>query len=52
MCYRNKKRYDGEIEGDTDAYMQIRKKIPPGWFNPMQHLFVHILYEAKVGGLV
>jgi hypothetical protein len=31
---------------------KLEKKIPPGWFNPMQHLFVHILYEAKVGGLV
>jgi hypothetical protein len=49
-----KKRYDGEVgEGDTDTYMQIRKKIfPPGWFNPMQHLLVHIPYEAKVGGPV
>jgi hypothetical protein len=33
--------------------MQNRKKIfPPGWFNPMQHLFIHIPYEAKIGGLV
>jgi hypothetical protein len=23
---------------------------PPGWFNPMQHLLVHLTYEAKVGG--
>jgi hypothetical protein len=47
-----KKRYDGEVgEGDTDTYMQIRKKIfPPGWFNPMQHLLVHIPYEGKIGG--
>jgi hypothetical protein len=30
--------------------MQIRKNISStGWFNPMQHLLVHIPYEAKVG---
>jgi hypothetical protein len=32
--------------------MQIRKILPLGWFNPMQHLLVHIPYEAKVGRLV
>jgi hypothetical protein len=33
--------------------MQNRKKIfPPWWFNPMQHLLIHIPYEAKIGGLV
>jgi hypothetical protein len=32
--------------------MQIRKLFPPGWFNPMQHLLVHIPYEAKVGSPV
>jgi hypothetical protein len=33
--------------------MRIRKKIfPPGWFNPMQYLLVHIPYKAKVGGHV
>jgi hypothetical protein len=32
--------------------MQIRKIFPPGWFNLMQHLLVHISYEAKVGGPV
>jgi hypothetical protein len=29
--------------------MQIRKIFPLGWFNLMQHLLVHIPYEAKVG---
>jgi hypothetical protein len=29
---------------------QLEKVFPPGWFNPMQHLLVHIPYEAKVGG--
>jgi hypothetical protein len=32
--------------------MQIRKLFPPGWFNLMQHLLVHIPYEAKVGSPV
>jgi hypothetical protein len=25
---------------------------PPGWFNVMQHLLVHLPWEARVGGLV
>jgi hypothetical protein len=28
----------------------LEKIFPQGWFNPMQHLLVHLLYEAKVGG--
>jgi hypothetical protein len=31
---------------------KLEKKFPSGWFNPMQHLLVHIPYEAKVGGPV
>jgi hypothetical protein len=31
---------------------KLEKIIHPGWFNPMQHLLVHIPYEAKVGGLM
>jgi hypothetical protein len=31
---------------------KLEKIFPPGWFNPMQHLLVHISYEAKVGGPV
>jgi hypothetical protein len=30
--------------------MQVVENIPPGWFNPMQHLLIHLLYEAKVRG--
>jgi hypothetical protein len=54
LCAKEIKKYHGEVgEGDTGAYMQNRKKIfPPGWFNPMQHLLIHIPYEAKIGGLV
>jgi hypothetical protein len=29
---------------------KLEKIFPPGWFNPMQHLLIHIPYEAKVGG--
>jgi hypothetical protein len=31
---------------------KLEKIFPLGWFNPMQHLLVHILYEAKVGSPV
>jgi hypothetical protein len=30
----------------------MEKKFPPGFFNPIQHLLIHLLYEAKVGGPV
>ena len=29
---------------------KMEKIFPPGFFNPMQHLLVHLAYEAKVGG--
>jgi hypothetical protein len=29
---------------------KLEKILPPGWFNPMHHLLIHISYEAKVGG--
>jgi hypothetical protein len=29
---------------------KLEKIFPPGWFNPMQHLLVHLSYEAKIGG--
>jgi hypothetical protein len=31
---------------------KMEKKFPPGFFNPMQHLFIHLPYEAKVGSPV
>jgi hypothetical protein len=31
---------------------KLEKIFPPEWFNPMQHLLVHIPYEAKVDGPV
>jgi hypothetical protein len=30
---------------------KLEKIFPPGWFNPMQHLLVHLPYEAKLDGL-
>jgi hypothetical protein len=29
---------------------KMEKKFPPRFFNPMQHLLIHLPYEAKVGG--
>jgi hypothetical protein len=29
---------------------KMKKKFPPRFFNPMQHLLIHLPYEAKVGG--
>jgi hypothetical protein len=31
---------------------KMEKFFPPGFFNPMQHLLIHLPYEPKVGGLV
>jgi hypothetical protein len=31
---------------------KLEKIFPPGFFNSMQHLLVHLPYEAKVGGPV
>jgi hypothetical protein len=30
----------------------MEKKFPPSFFNPMQHLLIHLPFEAKVGGPV
>jgi hypothetical protein len=29
---------------------KLKKIFPPEWFNPIQYLFVHLSYEAKLGG--
>jgi hypothetical protein len=29
---------------------KMEKNFPPEFFNPMQHLLIHLPYEAKVGG--
>jgi hypothetical protein len=43
-----------KLENETLMLIcKLEKKIfPPGWFNPMQLLLVHIPYEAKGGGPV
>jgi hypothetical protein len=34
----------------TFLVCKMEKIFPPGWFNAMQHLLVHLPWEAKVGG--
>jgi hypothetical protein len=31
---------------------KLDKIYPPGFFNPMQHMILHLPYEARMGGLV
>ena len=31
---------------------KLKKIFPPGFFNPMQHLILHLPYEARMGGPV
>lgn len=31
---------------------KLEKIFPPGFFNPMQHLIMHLPYEARLGGPV
>jgi hypothetical protein len=31
---------------------KMKKLFPPGWFNVMQYLLVHLPWEARVGGTV
>ena len=30
---------------------KLEKIFPPGFFNPMQHLILHLPYEARMGGM-
>ena len=42
-----------KLEKDVPVLIcKMEKIFPPGFFNPMQHLLVHLAYEAKVGGPV
>jgi hypothetical protein len=42
-----------QLEKEAPCFCANWKKIfPLGFFNPMQHLFIHLPYEAKVGGPV
>jgi hypothetical protein len=40
-----------KLEEEIPVFLcKLEKIFPPGWFNPMQHLLVHLPYEAKIGG--
>jgi hypothetical protein len=54
LCAKEIKKYRMEkLEKEILVLIcKLEKIFPPGWFNPMQHLLVHIPYEAKVGGPV
>jgi hypothetical protein len=34
----------------TVLLCKMEKIFPPGWFDAMQHLLVHLPWQAKVGG--
>jgi hypothetical protein len=62
VCYFYRQMCAKEIRRDVMEQLEkeasmllckLEKKILPlGFFNPMQHLFIHLPYEAKVGGPV
>jgi hypothetical protein len=40
-----------KLEEEIPVFLcKLEKIFPIGWFNPMQHLLVHLPYEAKIGG--
>jgi hypothetical protein len=42
-----------ELEKEIPVLLcKLEKMFPPGFFNAMQHLIVHLPYEARVGGPV
>ena len=45
--------YRGCRHGKNGAYvdLQVGEDFPPGFFNPMQHLILHLPYKARMGGL-
>jgi hypothetical protein len=52
LCAKEiKKDMMGKLEVEIPVLLfKLEKIFPPGWFNPMQHLLVHLPYEAKIGG--
>jgi hypothetical protein len=41
----------GKLEKEIPVLIcKLEKIFPLGWFNSMQHLLIHIPYEAKIGG--
>jgi hypothetical protein len=42
-----------ELENSIPVLLcKLEKIFPPGFFNSMQHLLLHLPYEAKIGGPV
>jgi hypothetical protein len=54
LCAKEiKKKMMEKLEKEIPVLLcKLDKIFPPGWFNPMQHLLIHLPYEAKVGGTV
>jgi hypothetical protein len=52
LCAKEiKKEMMEKLEKEIPMFIcKLDKIFPPGWFNPMQHLLVHLSYEAKLGG--
>jgi hypothetical protein len=52
LCAKEiKKEMMKKLEEEISMLIYKLKKIfPPGWFNIMQHLLIHLSYEAKLGG--
>jgi hypothetical protein len=47
-----KKEMIEKLENEIPVLLcKLEKNFPSRWFNPMQHLLVHLPYEAKIGGL-
>jgi hypothetical protein len=46
-----KKEMMKKLEKETPVLLcKLEKILPPEWFNPIQHLLVHLSYETKIGG--
>ena len=42
---------DAEMEQLAPVLLcKLEKIFPPGFFNPMQHMILHLPYEARMGG--
>jgi hypothetical protein len=52
LCAKeNKKEMMEKLEKEIPVLLcKLQKIFPPGWFNLIQHLLVHLPYEAKISG--
>jgi hypothetical protein len=50
MCAKEiKKEMMEKLEKEISVLLcKLEKIFPPKWFNPMQHLLIHLPYEAKL----